>query len=258
MCKLPSNTGTSYRSSRVLIITHSFIPGVSRVVRVCVVRAPRVAGLLRRLALLSVFFLSVYSQAEGTLDSSNSKKILVLGDSLSAAYKLPEEQGWVALMAQRIRERNYSVEVINASISGATTDAGINVLRAALEQHKPQLVLLELGANDGLQGKPIPRISANLEQLISMAKAADAEVLLIGIRLPPNLGKRYTEPFFQQYASLAKKHELALLPFLLEGVAGNPQLMLDDGLHPAAAGQPLILENVWPRLEPILRAWFSA
>lgn len=196
---------------------------------------------------------SVYSQAEARLDSPTSKKILIVGDSLSAAYKLPEEQGWVALLAERLKKRAYDFEVINASISGATTDAGINLMRSALSRHSPQLVLLELGANDGLQGKAVHQISSNLEKLIVMAKQSGAEVILIGIRLPPNFGKRYTEPFYQQYAALADKHKLSLVPFLLDGVAGNPELMLSDGLHPAATAQPLILENVWPQVESALK-----
>ena len=172
--------------------------------------------------------------------------ILVLGDSLSAAYKLPEEKGWVNLLHQELTQKKYAINLVNASISGITTVAGLQILPNALETHKPDIVILELGANDGLQGKPIAYISQNLSQLIEMAKSSGAEVLLLGIRLPPNFGSKYTEPFFQQFFDLASKHQVAHVPFLLEGVAGNPELMMSDGLHSSAAGQVVVLRNVLP------------
>lgn len=187
------------------------------------------------------------------MDAQQCKKILVLGDSLSAAYKLPKEQGWVFLLQRRIQREGLAVELVNASVSGATTAAGLQILPQALAQHQPDMVVLELGANDGLQGKPVAYIRQNLERLITLVKQAEAQPVLLGIRLPPNFGARYTEPFFEQYPSLAKQFQITLLPFLLEGVAGDPDLMMEDGLHPSAAGQQRIMENVWAVLAPLLQ-----
>jgi len=139
-----------------------------------------------------------------------------------------------------------------SGLRGATTAAGLQTLPVALKKHQPDIVILEMGGNDGLQGKPVALIKRNLEQLIKISQDAGARVLLIGMRLPPNLGSRYTEPFFQQYAELAKKYQLAYIPFLLEGVAGNEQLMQADGIHPTAQAQERILENVWPTLETLI------
>lgn len=196
--------------------------------------------------------------------------ILVLGDSLSAAYNLNISEGWVALLADKLankqakqleststhtKDKDYShYQVINASISGATTAAGLNILPQLLLQHKPQIVLLELGANDGLQGKPITYIQNNLSKLITMSQEEDADVILLGTKLPPNYGTAYTEPFFEQYKTLAQTYDLTYLPFLLDGVAGDAQLMQNDRLHPKAKAQPLILDNVWGVLIPKLTA----
>ncbi len=177
---------------------------------------------------------------------ASNRTVLVLGDSLSAAYNLPEEEGWVALLAQRLASEDISV--VNASVSGATTAAGLQLLPELLQSHRPELLVLELGANDGLQGKPLVYIRRNLQRLIQSAQAQGVEVVLVGIRIPPNYGAAYTEPFFEQYAELAEQFELALVPFLLEGVAGNPELMMSDRLHPVAKAQPVLLENVWPVL----------
>lgn len=194
----------------------------------------------------------VYSQTTTELDVKKEKKILVVGDSLSAAYKLSAEQGWVHLLQLRLLDNDYPYRVVNASVSGATTAAGLQIMPQALARHRPEIVLIELGGNDGLQGKPVPYITNNLERLISLAKGAQARVVLLGTRLPPNFGARYTEPFFAQYAMLAKRHELPLVPFLLEGVAGYSSLMMEDGIHPRAEGQRLLLENVWPTLKPLV------
>lgn len=203
-------------------------------------------------AVIAVYSSAVYSQNGGELDAVRPKKILVVGDSLSAAYKLPVQQGWVHLLRLRLESENYSYKVINASISGATTAAGLQLVPESLATHRPDIVLLELGANDGLQGKPVSYISKNLDRLITLTKASGAEVVLIGIRLPPNFGSRYTEPFFQQYQTLAQSHGLPLVPFLLEGIAGSARLMMEDGLHPNAEAQAMILENVWPTLRTVL------
>lgn len=196
--------------------------------------------------------MQVYSQTAPALDVSQRKKILVVGDSLSAAYKLPSEKGWVHLMQLKLDQTYPSYQVVNASVSGATTAAGLSIMKASLTVHNPDIVILELGANDGLQGKPVQYIKKNLDDLITLAKQEGATVLLVGIRMPPNFGVKYTQPFFQQFDSLAQMHELPLVPFLLEGVAGHPELMMRDGLHPKAEGQIIMLSNVWPILQKLL------
>ncbi|SMF30487.1 acyl-CoA thioesterase-1 [Alteromonadaceae bacterium Bs31] len=189
-------------------------------------------------------------------ETHKEKVLLVVGDSLSAAYNLAEEQGWVHLLAERLSSHKNphfaSYKVVNASAGGATSAAALQALPPLLEQYKPSLVILAMGANDGLQGKPVPYITNNLRSLIEHSKSAGAEVMLTGIRLPPNFGKRYTEPFFNQYGQLAKEYQLALVPFLLEGVAGNNQLMQADRLHPTAEAQAIILETVWQTLEGMM------
>lgn len=184
--------------------------------------------------------------ASGAAASEAQPRILVLGDSLSAAYNIPREAGWVNLLRERLQQLQPSAEVVNGSVSGATTAAGLQVLPRHLEEHSPTLVILELGANDGLQGKPIPYITRNLQRMIDLARSAGADVVLVGVRLPPNYGAGYTEPFFNQFAQLAENYRLAYVPFILEGVAGDASLMQEDGLHPVAAAQPKVLANVWP------------
>lgn len=169
-----------------------------------------------------------------------------MGDSLSAAYYIPLESGWVNLMREKFTKNNMAVKVTNGSISGATTAAGLQALPALLKRHKPDIVVLELGGNDGLQGKPVDLIKSNLATLISMSQQSNAQVILVGMRLPPNLGARYTEPFYNQYAALAETFNLSLVPFLLEGVAQNRELMQEDGIHPTAEAQSRILDNVYP------------
>lgn len=188
-----------------------------------------------------------------TVTASESKKILVLGDSLSAGYGMSERQGWVHLLQQRINEQALDFEVVNASVSGATTSAGLRILPSALSTHQPTFVILELGGNDGLQGKPLAYIKKQLSRLITLSQNSGAKVMITGIRIPPNLGSAYTEPFFAQYAALAQEFDTALVPFLLEGVAENPENMQADGIHPKAEAQATILENVWQELGKILQ-----
>ncbi|UTW10979.1 arylesterase [Marinobacterium rhizophilum] len=183
-----------------------------------------------------------------------AQSILVLGDSLSAAYGMPVEQGWVALMRQRIEQQSAGVAVVNASIGGETTQGGITRLPALLEQHEPDILILELGANDGLRGTPLPVIRQNLSRLISLGQEAGARVLLLGIRLPPNYGPRYSEGFYSIFAELSESEQVARVPFLMEGVALDRSLMQDDGLHPNSAAQPRMLENVWTQLQALLSA----
>lgn len=180
--------------------------------------------------------------------------MLVLGDSLSAAYGLDREAGWVSLLAARLRALSPEARVVNASVSGETTAGGLSRLPALLDTHQPQVVIIELGANDGLRGFDPALIRDRLARLIETARARGAEVLLLGVRLPPNYGAAYTQGFQAIFQALAETHGVALVPTMLAGIAEDRQLMQADGLHPIAAAQPQILANIWPRLEPLLQA----
>jgi len=179
--------------------------------------------------------------------SAAQPTILAFGDSLSAAYGIPREAGWVNLMQQELQR---SHQVINASISGETTTGGRQRIAAALRQHKPDIVIIELGANDGMRGAPIEDIEANLAELIRQSRRAHAKVLLLGMKLPPNYGVKYTAEFKALYPKLAQRHHAALVPFFLEGIA--PEQFQADNLHPVASAQPIILRNVMQKLEPLL------
>jgi acyl-CoA thioesterase I len=183
-----------------------------------------------------------------------SPTILVFGDSLSAGLGIHVEQGWVSLLASKISQLGYGFKVINASVSGETTAGGLGRLPHALELQQPRILILELGANDGLRSLPLANTRDNLDKMITLARARGVTVLLLGMRMPPNYGERYTTAFYNMYTELAQAHKLALVPFLLDQVALNPALMQADGLHPNEQGQPLLLDNVWPKLEPMLRA----
>ena len=189
----------------------------------------------------------------GGVARAEAPVILVLGDSLSAAYGIPAEQGWVSLLQRRLAERGFPHQVVNNSISGDTTSGGLSRLPAALTRGQPTLVILELGANDGLRGQPIMAMTANLARLIELAQQAGAKVALAEMRIPPNYGPLYTQKFQAAFSDLAKRYDITLIPFLLDGVAGNPALIQDDGLHPRAEAQIRILDNVWPTLEPLLQ-----
>ncbi|WP_417582423.1 arylesterase [Nitrincola sp.] len=186
--------------------------------------------------------------------SLSANTLLVLGDSLSAAYGISPEQGWVALLDERLQATDTDYQVINASVSGETTSGGLTRLPALLSQHQPDIVLIELGANDALRGLSAAVIGENLKSLVAQSLDAGSQVLLIGIRIPPNYGPQYTEAFFALYAEVADQYEVPRVPFLLENVALDWNLMQSDGHHPNAAAQPLILDNVWPYLEPLLTA----
>ncbi len=179
--------------------------------------------------------------------------MLVLGDSLSAGYGLASGEGWVSLMAQRMASQQLPYTVVNASISGDTSAGGLSRLDASLDQSHPAVLLLELGANDGLRGLPLTALRHNLETIITRAQARGTRVVLIGMHLPPNYGESYTAQFHRIYIDLAARHHLPLVPFLLEGVALDPALMQADGLHPTAAAQPRLLDTVWHTLGPLLR-----
>ena len=178
------------------------------------------------------------------------KTLLVWGDSLSAAYGIPVEKGWVNLLQDKLGKDD---NIVNGSISGETSSGGLTRLPDALKTHQPHYVLIELGANDGLRGIEIDTMRHNLEQMIQLAQTANAKVVLIGIQLPPNYGAAFTEKFATTYHDLAKQYNLPLVPFLLEGVADNWDFMQADGLHPTAEAQPKVLENVWKVLEGVLK-----
>lgn len=184
---------------------------------------------------------------------ASTPTILVLGDSLSAAYGMSAEQGWVHLLQRRLTERGFPHRVANASISGDTTSGGLSRLPAALERERPAIVILELGANDGLLGQPPMAMSQNLGRMIELSRQAGAKVLLAEMRIPPNYGPTYTQKFQATFGEVAQHYGVTLIPFFLEGVAGNRALTQEDGLHPRAEGQPRILENVWPLLEGVLK-----
>ena len=189
-------------------------------------------------------------RAPPLLETSAKTKVLVWGDSLSAAYGIPQEKGWVSLLQERYKDE---LEVVNGSISGETTQGGLSRLPDALARIKPTLLLLELGANDGLRGIKTEVMQDNLQQMIEMSQAAGANVVLLGIRIPLNYGFTYTQKFEKVYANLAEKFDLPLLPFLLETVALDYDLMQADGLHPTAEAQPKVLEHVLTVLEPVIQ-----
>ena len=190
----------------------------------------------------------------GSVARAESPVILVLGDSLSAGYGIPVEKGWVSLLQRRLVERGFPYRVVNASISGDTTSGGLSRLPAALELHRPAIVVLELGANDGLRGQPPMAMSRNLSRMIEQSQQAGARVLLAEMRIPPNYGPLYAQKFQATFGELAQHYAIPLIPFLLDGVAGNPALIQDDGLHPRGEAQPRILDNVWAVLEPALKS----
>jgi len=180
--------------------------------------------------------------------------ILVFGDSISAGYGLPRmEQGWVALLQARLKDQGYGYQVVNASVSGETTEGGLARLPRALKLHHPAIVVLELGGNDGLRALPVAQMRANLSRMAELAQAEGAKVALLGMPMPPNYGPQYAAQFTQAYADLARDKKLPLVPFALAGIALSPELMQADGIHPNEAGQPQLLDNVWPVLKPLLK-----
>jgi acyl-CoA thioesterase-1 len=182
-----------------------------------------------------------------------AQNILLIGDSISAAFGLEIEQGWVSLLQKRLEEQDYPHRVVNASVSGETTAGGLARLPVLLEQVQPELVIIELGGNDGLRGLPAANMQQNLSAMVEQSRASGADVILLGMRIPPNYGPRYNDAFEQVFVDLSQSLDVPLVPFLLEGVGTVPELMLDDGIHPGAAAQPLLLDNAWP----VIRQWLD-
>lgn len=177
---------------------------------------------------------------------------MVFGDSLSSAYGLPQEVGWVSLLKKRLQQERLDYQVINTSVTGETTRGGLSRIAQSLATHHPAIVILELGGNDGLRGQPVEATRDNLEGIIKACQLHGAEVLLIGMRLPPNYGTAYTQKFQSIYPELAKRYSLPLMPYMLEGFGYDPGMFQSDGIHPAAAAQPIILDNIWKFLKLLL------
>ena len=201
---------------------------------------------------MRVWFLSAGLALMCMAQNAAAGTILIVGDSISAAFGLDTRQGWVTLLEQRLKDEGFKDKVVNASISGDTSAGGLARLPALLTEHKPDVVILELGGNDGLRGQLPTQLQQNLASMIDSSKASGAKVLLLGMQLPPNYGVRYTKAFAEVYGHLATEKNIPLVPFFLQGVGGIPELMQADGLHPAAAAQGKLLENVWPTLKPLL------
>jgi len=208
----------------------------------------------RVIGILMAWLVMLPAAAADAPPGSSAPVVLVFGDSLSAGYGIRIDQGWVSLLAQKIEQEGYGFRVVNASVSGETSAGGLARLPRALSLQQPRIVLLELGANDGLRGLPLEQTRDNLDRMITLLRQQHIAVLLLGMRLPPNYGERYTSGFMSMYQGLADRQHIALLPFLLENVALTPGLMQSNGLHPNEKGQPLLLDNVWPRLLPLLRS----
>jgi len=181
------------------------------------------------------------------------RTLLVFGDSLSAGYNLAPGEGWVDVMAKRVKGDKLNWQVVNASISGETTDGGVRRLPEDLKRHKPDMVVIELGCNDALRGQPLAKIRSNLEQLIRLVRQARAEPVLVGLMIPPNYGIEYAAGFQQLYADVARKEKVAFVPFLLAGIAENPELFQADQLHPVAKAEPAVADNVWAVIGPLLK-----
>jgi acyl-CoA thioesterase I len=209
-------------------------------------------GLARGLAYVALglgLALSALVQAQPAAD----RLVLVVGDSLSAGYGVAVDATWVALLQRRLTDQGYGYRVVNSSISGDTTGAARSRLPRALELHRPAIVILELGGNDGLRGLPLKQVRENFQFMIEKSQAAGAQVVLVGMRMPPNYGPQYTEQFHALYGELAQHYATPLVDFFLEGVANDPKLMQADEIHPTSAAQPRLLDNLWPALQKVLK-----
>lgn len=187
-----------------------------------------------------------------SIGQAQAATVLVVGDSISAAFGLETQEGWVTLLEERLREHNPEFKVVNASISGETTGGGLARFPQLLSEHQPDYVIIELGGNDGLRGLSLTQMSSNLTRMVQQAKQQDAVVLLLGMRLPGNYGQRYTEAFYNVYQQIAEQENVAVVDFFLAGVGGEEGMMQADGVHPTQMAQPLLLDNAWQRLAPLL------
>ncbi|MGE8568280.1 MAG: arylesterase [Achromobacter sp.] len=201
---------------------------------------------------IAVMALPAHAQTATTAEGSASRTLLVVGDSLSAEYGIKRGTGWVPLLSARVSEQYPKYQVVNASISGDTTSGGMARLPALLRQHAPAVVVLELGANDALRGLPLSMTEQNLRAMTQAAKQAKAEVLIVGMQIPPNYGRDYSQRFAQLFSTVAKDEKARLVPFLMEGIATNRAMFQADGIHPNEDAQPQLLDNVWPTLRPLL------
>jgi acyl-CoA thioesterase-1 len=204
-------------------------------------------SMLRLVVLVLVFAAALPARA------AEPPVILVLGDSLSAGFGLAPGQGWVSLLQQRLKKEGYGHRVVNASVSGETTDGGLARLDRALVTHEPAIVIVELGGNDGLRGLPVSRVEANLGQIVTKSLAAGADVLLLSVSMPTNYGPQYTSAFRQAFENLGRRHDIAVGALMSAGFARDLSLFQPDGIHPNARAQPLLLDSVWPQLTPLLR-----
>jgi acyl-CoA thioesterase-1 len=198
--------------------------------------------------------LSLLLLMAGTVAQAANDKLLIVGDSLSAAYGIPVEQGWVAKLSERIDGTRYMVEVVNASVSGDTTANGLTKLPALLSEYQPAVVIIELGGNDGLRGLSIKKMKQNLTEMTELATTAGAQVILTGMQIPSNYGAAYTKMFTKTYTDVASQTDALLVPFLLQGLESGLEWFQSDGVHPNANAQPIMLDNVWEVLEPVLEA----
>jgi len=201
--------------------------------------------MLRIIAFVVVLLTAPVCRAE-------SPTVLVFGDSLSAGYGIEMDQSWTSLLQTRLEEQGYEHRVVNASIGGETTEGGASRIAAAIETFAPDLIILELGGNDGLRGIPPDRMKGNLNKIIGSSTASGAAVVLLGIRIPPNYGQRYIEAFENVFREVAAEHEVPWIEFFMEGIALNEELMQGDGIHPNAAAQPVLLDNAWPMINAAL------
>ena len=209
---------------------------------------------IRLLFVTAMLWTTVATAADaGPSSPAPTPVILVMGDSLSAGYGVNVDATWVALLQKRLAGQGYGYRLVNASISGETTGGARPRLPRALKLHRPAIVIIELGGNDGLRGLPLGQVKDNLEAMVTQSQAAGAQPLLVGMRIPPNYGPAYAEQFHAMYSELGAKLKVPVLGFFLDRVALNDKLMQADGIHPAAAGQPLLLENLWPVLQPLLK-----
>lgn len=200
-----------------------------------------------------VVLVLVFAAAALPARAAEPPVILVLGDSLSAGFGLAPGQGWVSLLQQRLKKEGYGHRVVNASVSGETTDGGLARLDRALATHEPAIVIVELGGNDGLRGLPVSRVEANLGQIVTKSLAAGADVLLLSVSMPTNYGPQYTSAFRQAFENLGRRHDIAVGALMSAGFARDLSLFQPDGIHPNAKAQPVLLDSVWPQLTPLLR-----